>query len=110
MAGHDGSRNRSRSGACAFLEAQVGDFKTRQIAVFTGAALILGVAYLLIAWIRAPGTQSLLIIGLTWVVMTVVFKVILGRAIMGLTWSRIWSDYCVSRGGLLPIGLIAIAG
>jgi len=47
---------------------------------------------------------------LIWVVLTVVFEVIFGRLVMRSSWERIRSDYDLAHGGLLPIGLVALAG
>lgn len=53
-----------------FLAPLVGDFRARQIGVFIGSALILGIAVLLIGWIRPNSVRSLLAIGAMWLVLT----------------------------------------
>jgi hypothetical protein len=35
-----------------------------------------------------------------------VFEIVLGRAVLDLTWDRLLSDYDVARGGLMPFGLL----
>jgi hypothetical protein len=45
-----------------------------------------------------------------WVVLTVVFEVTFGRLVIRSLWERIRSDYDLAHGGLLPIGLMALAG
>jgi hypothetical protein len=45
-----------------------------------------------------------------WVVLTVVFEVAFGRLVMKSSWERIRSDYELAHGGLLPIGLVTLAG
>jgi hypothetical protein len=40
-----------------------------------------------------------------WVVLTVGFEITLGRA-LGYSWERIASDYNITEGGLLPLGLV----
>lgn len=89
------------------LEPVVGDFRARQISVFTGALIILVVAYLFVPWFRTRSTRSLFLIGLAWLALTVTFEVLLGR-FMHLSWERILSDYNLAQGGLMPIGLLVL--
>jgi hypothetical protein len=85
----------------------VGDFRARQIAVFTGAAIILGITLACIRWIRPPHVRAALAVGGLWLVLTVVFEVALGRA-TGASWARIVEDYDLRQGGLLPIGMAVL--
>lgn len=91
-----------------FLAPRVGDFHARQISVITGSLLILGIAYLSVRWIGADRTRPLLLVGLLWLSLTLAFEFILGRYVLGLSWERLISDYQVSRGGLMPFGLVAL--
>ena len=87
----------------------VGDFRSRQIGVLTGSLLILSIAYLCVDWIRAPTMGRLGAVGAAWVALTLLFEVSLGRLILGYPWQRLWADYDVARGGLLPFGLLLMA-
>jgi hypothetical protein len=89
------------------LERWIGDFSARQISVFTGAALILIVSYLLIDWIRPRTARQLTLIGVMWVILTFAFEVGVGR-LVGYSWERIFSDFNLARGGLLAIGLLVM--
>lgn len=84
----------------------VGEFRSNQIGVFTGSAIILVIAYFTIRWIGAKRHIELLLVGLIWLVLTVAFEVLFGRFVVGLTWERIASDYNVLNGGLMPLGLL----
>ncbi|MFN0109225.1 MAG: hypothetical protein ACKVZH_10270 [Blastocatellia bacterium] len=90
------------------LEPYVGDFRARQIAVFTGAAIILGIAVLFVQWLRAKRASELIQVGLLWLCLTVAFEVLLGRGILKYSWERMASDYNLFEGGLLPIGLLVL--
>lgn len=90
------------------LAPLVGDFKARQISVFTGSLLMLAVAYLFVRWIRAGTTGRLLAVGLVWLALTVLFELALGRFVMGYSWDRLISDYDLARGGLMPFGLVVL--
>lgn len=91
-----------------YLAPLVGDFRARQISVFTGSLLILGVAYLFVRWIRAGSTARLLAVGLLWLFLTLLFEFGLGLFVLGYSWERMASDYDLSRGGLMPFGLVLL--
>jgi hypothetical protein len=92
-----------------FLQPLVGDFRARQIAVFTGSPIIFLIAYLFTPWLRATATRVLINVGLFWVACTVAFELALGRWVLNLPWVRIFSDYNLFRGGLMLFGLAVLA-
>jgi hypothetical protein len=91
-----------------FLAPAVGDFRARQIAVFTGSLLILIVATSSIRWIGPAHAADAMRVGIVWLVLTLAFEIVFGRFVVHATWSRIASDYDLLRGGLLPIGLLVL--
>jgi len=90
------------------LAPLAGDFRARQIGVFIGAALILGIAVLLIDWIRPNSERSLVVIGALWLVLTLAFEFGLGRK-LERPWGALLADYDLARGGLLSIGMVVLA-
>lgn len=90
----------------ALLAPRTGDFKARQISVFTGSALIMAITYLTIRWIGNRNKSTLLQLGLFWVLLTLLFEFVLGRKVLHLSWQRLLSDYNLRKGGLQPIGLL----
>lgn len=86
------------------LQPITGDFRARQISVFTGILIILSIAYFFTGWIRAANRAQLAAVGLIWLILTVAFEISLGR-LMNFTWERIFSDYDISNGGLMGFGL-----
>src|SRR6185295_1706894 len=91
-----------------FLERFVGDFRARQMAVFTGSLLMLAVAALFIHWIRPTRVRDAVAVGVVWLILTLAFELAFGRYVVHATWSRIGSDYNLLKGGLLPIGLLVL--
>ena len=91
-----------------FLAPVAGDFRARQIAVFTGIIIIFIIAYFTVRWIRASRSLQLLIVGFIWLFFTLAFEILFGRFIAGYSWDRIFSDYNIPEGGLLPIGLFTM--
>jgi hypothetical protein len=92
-----------------FLVPVVGDFRASQIGVLIGSALILLVAYLFVGWLHAPNTKALLHVGVLWLVLTVAFELGFGHFVFGRSRERLGEDYNLSKGGLLPFGLVVLA-
>jgi hypothetical protein len=82
----------------------LGDRPSRQLGVFVGSAMILGIAWLSVTWIRATTRPQLLAVGLLWIVLMLAFEIGLGRAV-GASWERILSDYDPRQGGLMILGM-----
>lgn len=88
------------------LEPSVGEFRARQMAVFSGAAIIFLVTRSLIGWIGANGRFALVAIGLFWMVLTIAFELLIGRFVFGFSWQRIAAEYDITSGSLMPLGLV----
>ena len=91
-----------------FLLPAVGDFRSRQIGVFSGSAIVLLITYLTIRWMRVPSTRGRIAIGIAWTIMTVAFEIGFGL-MLGYSWDGLAADYDLVRGGLMPIGLVVMA-
>lgn len=89
-----------------FIAPAIGDFRARQIAVFTGIVLIFAVACFFIGWIRAENAKRLLAVGLMWAGLTLIFEFGLGFFVFGFSSERMLEDYDVSRGGLMIFGIL----
>lgn len=87
------------------LNRRVGDHRARQIAVFTGSAIILFIAWLLVPWLGASTTPECLWIGLLWFVLMLAFEIGFGRFVFRASWQRLASDFDFRKGGLLSIGM-----
>jgi hypothetical protein len=90
------------------LAPLVGDFRARQVSVFTGSLLVLGVACLFARWMRAGTTRRLVGVGLLWLSLTLLFEFGLARFVFDYSWGRVASDYDLTRGGLMPFGLVIL--
>lgn len=88
------------------LAIWIGDAAAREVSVFTGSLVILLITFAFIGWISARSAPTLLMVGATWVALTVVYEFILGRVVFHQTWADIASDFDLLHGRLLPIGLL----
>lgn len=84
------------------------EFVVRQASVVLGAAVIFGITWLCLRWMRIAGAATALAVGVFWAALTLAFEIGLGRA-LGFSWGRIFEDYDPSHGGLMPLGLVAMA-
>lgn len=88
-----------------FLQPRVGDRLSRQLGMLTGSAIIFGVAYLFIGWLRPETPRRMVAVGCLWAALTFGFEILMGLA-LGFQWERILAEYDPSRGGLMGFGLI----
>ena len=91
------------------LAPRIGSLPARQLAVFTGTALVFAITWALARWMALRSRRESLATGLAWVVLTIAFEIGLGRLVFGLGWPRILEDYDPARGGLMGLGLAAMA-
>lgn len=80
----------------------------RQISVLVGALVIFALAWGLHRWLSLRSAAGALAVGVLWAGLTLAFEIGLGR-LLGLPWSRIAADYDLAHGGLMPLGLLAMA-
>jgi hypothetical protein len=88
------------------LAVWIGDDAARDVSVFTGSLVIALITWACIGWIPARNARTLLVVGFTWVVLTIAFELALGRLVFDQTWADIVSDFDVLHGRLLPLGLL----
>ena len=87
------------------IAPRLGDFPARQLGVFIGSGIILGIACFFIRWINPKTVTQQFLIGLLWVFLIVIFEFSLGLG-LGYSWERMLEDYDLSRGGLMGGGLL----
>jgi hypothetical protein len=69
--------------------------------VFTGSLVILLITLACIGWIAARSARTLVLVGFTWMVLTIAYELALGRFAFHLSWTEIASDFDLSHGNLL---------
>jgi hypothetical protein len=92
------------------LAPRTGMARAGQIGVFTGCLLNFGIAYWFSPWLGVKRGRTLVAVGALWALLTVIFEVAFGRFVAGASWRRLRADYDLRHGGLLPLGLLALAG
>lgn len=87
-----------------FIAPLIGDLRARQLGVMTGSLLVLCIGWFAARWLGAGAPRTQLYVGAFWVALTLLFEILLGRAI-GVSWDRILSDFNPARGGFMIAGL-----
>lgn len=90
------------------LEPLIGDFRARQVSVFTGAIMILTITLVFVRWLKGSKRFHFLLVGMMWVALTIGFEIFLGRTALNLPWERITADYNLTAGGLMLLGLLVM--
>jgi hypothetical protein len=91
-----------------WLISAFGDPLAHQISFLMGAILIVTIATIFVSWLQAAHISQLLAVGVLWLLLTVGFELILGRFVLGYSWSQIAADYNIYQGGLMPYGLVLL--
>jgi hypothetical protein len=86
----------------------LGEARAGQIGFVVGAIIIITIAWFFVGWMRAETTAALLLIGLLWAALTLLFEITLGRLVFGYSCARIAADYDIAQSGLMAIGLIVL--
>mgnify|MGYP003487662026 CR=1 FL=1 len=85
-----------------------GDPLAHQISFLMGAILIVTIATIFVSWLQASHISQLLAVGALGLLLTAGFELILGRFVLGYSWSQIAADYNIYQGGLMPYGLVLL--
>jgi hypothetical protein len=83
----------------------IGEMPARQVGVLIGSVIIFVIAWASIRWINARTFAEQFKVGLLWVVLIVIFEVTLGAA-LGYSKERMLSDYNMTEGGFMGLGLL----
>ena len=86
----------------------LGDLAAHQISTATGIILFAIVFYLIFKRWKIESVQHAIIIGLVWLVLTILFKFGLGHYIMGNPWEKLLHDYNLAEGRVWGLFLVWI--
>ena len=88
-------------------EKLIGDLPGHIVSTVTGCALILILTSLFLRFVPAEYTQKdLLVLGVLWLLMTVVFEFLFGHYVAGHPWERLLADYNILKGRIWVLALI----
>ena len=87
----------------------VGDLTAHQISTIIFMIIILAVTYLILRFsnIQLSNSEALLI-GATWLILTILFEFIAGHYVFGNSWEKLFADYNILKGRIWSIVLLTI--
>lgn len=88
-----------------FIAPVIDDLPARQVGVLIESAIIFAIAWACIRWISARLFAEQLRVGLLWMVLIAIFEFSLG-AVLGYSQERMLSDYNMTEGGFIGLGLL----
>jgi hypothetical protein len=92
----------------AYLQPRLGDLAARQMALVSGALIIVVIATLTIRWIGAVGVRRQMALGTLWLALMVAFDLAVGRFVFGYSWQRIGADFNPVAGGYLGMAMLVL--
>jgi len=84
------------------------EFAIRQLSVGVGVVVIFAITWACFRWMRIRSDAGALAVGVLWAILTLAFELGLGSA-LGADRARLLADYDLAHGGLMPLGLLAMA-
>lgn len=91
-----------------FLVPRLGTELSARIGWPLGLVIVYATAWLTARWIGLTATASLLRLGVAWALLTFAFEIGIGL-LRGYGWPRIFAEYNPLQGGLMGLGLVAMA-
>ncbi|WP_295418280.1 hypothetical protein [Sulfurovum sp.] len=85
----------------------VSELLAHQLSTLTGLVLFGIYIYFFTGIFRLESAKQALLIGLMWVIMTIVFEFVFGHYVMGHSWQRLLDDYNLLKGRVWIFILIA---
>ena len=92
-----------------WLVPQIGELRAHQVGTLFVCAAFLAVIALFVTRMR-PSPEEALAIGAGWLVAAIAFEFGFGHFVDGLSWSRLLTDYDITRGRLLLLVWVTVVG
>jgi hypothetical protein len=84
-----------------FLRPAFGELRAHQIGTLAACAMAATIIASFV-WHEHPTPRQGLLVGASWLALAVVLEFGLGT-VRGVPWARLWADYDISQGRLLPL-------
>lgn len=87
----------------------MGELIAHQISSLTAIILFLGMIYVFVRWNRHQANlKNMLVTGLIWIVLTILFEFGFGHYVMGHSWQKLLFDYNLFAGRLWLFVLLTV--
>lgn len=86
----------------------LGDLTAHQISTATGIIIFAVIFYLIFKRWKVESVKHAVLLGLTWLGLTILFEFGFGHYIMGNTWEKLFHDYNLAEGRVWSLFLVWI--
>ena len=91
------------------LENKMSELHAHQVASLLYISIIFVISYVYVLFLRLHVTiLDLVLIGATWVVLTIVFEFLFGHYVMHHPWEHLFKDYDLRKGRLWALVVVSI--
>jgi hypothetical protein len=91
----------------AFITPRFGGFAGHIISTIMLSSGIVFMAWMSISWIGARNTADALVVGFTWLVLTLAFEFVAGHYLFRTPWEKLLADYNIFQGRIWVMVLLA---
>jgi len=93
----------------SFYMQLMSELRAHQLSVVSFIFLFSIYVWFILKWVRISSSREAIRLGLTWLVLTIIFEFLFGHFVMGHPWSRLFHDYNLSAGRAWVLVLVWIA-
>jgi hypothetical protein len=90
----------------AWISPRLGEYAGHVLSTIVLCAVIAWLALVSIRWVAPAGLREAFLVGVLWVVLTVVFEFIGGHYLFGNPWPKLLADYDILHGRLWLLVLV----
>jgi len=87
----------------------LGDLAAHQISTATGIIIFAIVFYFIFKKWKIESVKHAALVGITWLVLTILFELGFGHYVMGNTWQKLLHDYNLAEGRVWSLFLVWVA-
>ena len=92
-----------------FYAPRVGEYPGHVISTIIAICIVVAGTYIFLRFVKIDySTVNLLLVGVFWLVLTVLFEFIFGHYVIGHPWERLLADYNILNGRLWGLFLLAL--
>lgn len=84
----------------------VGELTAHQLSTFTGIVLLGIYIWIFMGFIPIESSEQAILIGIIWLIMTVIFEFVFGHFVMNQPWHKLFHDYNILKGRVWSLMLI----
>lgn len=86
----------------------LGELMAHQLSTIMFTGIVFFITYFFVKFSRISAISDLILTGIVWVILTIIFEFLFGHYVFKNSWSKLLADYNISKGRIWIIVLIAL--